>query len=532
METLCEHYGIKVTTVKECIISKDKIPFKYSLKNWKRKRFCVDLSFILLIYGMKSLPCLSKEVRPTRFVRDLMKGVKVHESELISNNKESKIDIEKLKNEKDKENALKISGEEVALASEIISKNIENVENETNKKGKKKVSRRIVSRLKGLETSLKKTIKPEFIEEEKDLYTKPLLKRAAIMNGNIVDKIEESNINSDKLSYKDILRSCPIKITHSFINNSKIYDSSELLGECQKVFSESIKNKKIIEERTLKSSVINLELRSVDEELKKIAEIKLHKYDDEKREEKRASKSYFTERRRVLRMLVQDNEPFKGIKKPDGGISSFCAKETLCSFAEVIKTVENEDKNYGSRYRVLLDLNTEDIGGVIKGKQVKKESESSIDFEQGEKTVVKYRVKGAISKSTKHKNPKNSKKKKKKIEKMRNNRIKNRNNLLKETSEDKESSEKVINLFKRISHFKRGDRHFENKNPKEKMIKMNERTMVKILEKYIPKEFLEFKPPNEKEDLEYKVYSNPKEWLEEQIQLKINKIRTTKELLH
>lgn len=179
-----------------------------------------------------------------------MKGVKVHESELVCNNKASKVDIEKLKNEKDKENTLKISGEEVASAFESINENIKNVEDEMNsRRGKKKAPKRIISRLRGLETNLKRVIKPEFIKEEKDLDTKPLLKRAAIMNGNIASKIEESNINSDKLSYKDILRSCPIKITHSFINNSEIFQSNDLLKECQKVFSKSIENRKSIEEK-------------------------------------------------------------------------------------------------------------------------------------------------------------------------------------------------------------------------------------------------------------------------------------------
>lgn len=290
---------------------------------------------------------------------------------------------------------------------------------------------------------------------------------------------------------------------------------------------------KVSKKKTLKSSVINLELKSVEGELKKISEIKLTKYDEEKKEEKKMAKNYLTERRRVLRMLVQDNEPLKNIKNPEGKVSSFCAKETLCDFAQVIKTVENEDKNYGSRYRILLDLNTEDVEGVIKGKQIKKDSEDAINFDQNEKSTVKYRTKGTLNKRLKYKKPTDSqKKKKKKIEKLRNNRIKNRSNLLRETSESKESSEKVINLFKKISHLKRGDRHFENNRPKEKIEKMNEKTMLKIFKKYIPEELLEFEFPNEKSDLEYNIYTTPKEWLDEQIQLKINKIRTIKELLH
>lgn len=542
LEAICEKYGVDVVEAKRCIIKKVKYPFRFEFKlnNWQRKRLCSDLSFLLVIYGLKPLGVQSKNVKPSKFVKALMRDVKVHEDELLSSNASGEIDIEKL-NEKEEPNSIGVSGKEVAEVIGILDKSIE-VSNERASKERKKTGKRIEyhksMRLECMKTNVKNILKPDYLLCKKEIDRNPVLRKAAIMNGNIVKEKEQSNINTNKLSYKDILLEKPIIVSGAYGINYGMYDSANLLKECQEKYSDETHQGADNKIKQLKLSVINSELTSVESELEKISHMKFNVYEEEKRKERKLSKSYFTERRRVLRMLHQDNSNFSthpvGKEKKIG--IAHC-NSTLSEFAKVIKSVEREKKNLGSRFRVLYELETEDVGGVIKGRSFKKEKEGEEPNNKtdlnlvNEKSEVRYRLKGALAKKEKikkYENVKTRTSKMKKIEKFRSKRKENRTKLLKETDNDLKSVKKVTSFMTKIAHFKREDKHCENLHPKSKeRIVLHPSKFVKIMEKYIPKELLSFKL-NENKGLDFNIYSTPKEWLEHEIQFKINKIRRIK----
>lgn len=530
---------MNVVEAKRCIIEKVKYPFRFEFKlnNWQRKRLCSDLSFLLVIYGLKPLGAQSKNVRPSKFVKELMRDVKVHEDELLSSHASGEIDIEKL-NEKEEPNSIGVSGKEVAEVIGILDKSIE-VFNERASKEKKKTGKRIEyhksMRLECMKANVKNILKPDYLLCKKEIDKNPLFRKAAIMNGNIVKEKEQSNINTNKLSYKDILLEKPIIVSGAYGINYGMYDSVNLLKECQEKYSYEAHQKNDEKIKQLKLSVINSELTSVESELEKISHMKFNVYEEEKRKERKLSKSYFTERRRVLRMLHQDNSNSTACPTEKGKkIGMAHCNSTLSEFAKVIKSVEKEKKNLGSRFRILYDLETEDVGGVIKGKIFKKEEEPNNKTDLSlvkEKSEVRYRLKGALAKKEKIKKYENTKTrtpKMKKIEKFRSKRKENRTKLLKETNNDLKSVKRVTSFMTKIAHFKREDKHCENLHPKSKeRIVFHPSKFIKIMEKYIPKELLSFRL-NENKGLDFNIYNTPKEWLEHEIQFKINKIRRIK----
>lgn len=546
LEAICDRYKINVLTAKKCIIERPKFPLRYEFGfgNWQKKRICVDLSFLLVVYGMKPLNSLSKNVKPTKFVRNLMKDVKVHEDELMLSLTSSEIDVEKL-SEEEKQNSIGVSGKEISEVVKVLNENIKNIKEKASKMKKKKekmAESHKILRLDGLKTNIKNILKPDYLIQEKEIDKNPMLRRAAVMNGNIVKEKEESNINKEKLSYKDILLKKPITISGSYGSSYGIYNSAGLLKECQESYSYTVQ-KKNEDVKRLKLSVINSELFAVESELEKISHLKYNVYEEEKRKERRISKSYFTERRRVLRMLVQDNSkpsnpPATGEKKV--GIAH-CV-DTLSEFAKVIKSVETERKNHGSRFRILCDLETEEIGGVMKGRIFKKEKEEEkgkekeevFDLEK-EKAVVRYRLKSFLSKKAKTQESGKQKEKGgkaskmvRKIDKFKNKRKERRTKLLKETTENQMDVKKINSFMTKIEHYKRGDSHIESIHPKRKeKVVLQPRKFVKVMEKYIPRELLSFKV-EESRELDFNIYNTPKEWLEHVIQLKINKIRVVK----
>lgn len=537
LEALCDHYNLKVSMVKKSIIDKDKFRFVYNLNNWQRKRFSIDLSYILLLYGYKPLPGLTKNTKPTMFVRNLLRGTKIHEDELSVDNTNSFLNIEKLKNEKDK-NILGISGEDVAEVAQVFEENITKMD-EMLKNDKRKKRRAaegvIVRRFKGLESNLKNLIKPEYLISKKEIDKKPFLKKVAQLDGNITKNKEESNINSDKLTYKDILLQKPIKITCNDSSKAKLYDSTDLIKRCQQVYFESASSK-VHEERMLKLDLISLEARNTEAELKKInsvSHLKI-KHDESLRIDRKISKEYFTERKRALKMLREDNMHVSKIQsKSKIEIDEQDSIEVLKSFAKVVKTVESQNKNQGSRYRVLFDLNTEDVDGVVNGKVFKQDlikGEEIKTIEGKLSSTTLYKFKGSvnkISKAKKMKDPKNREKSPrfKKIEKERNKRKERRSKLLKEVVSDVSKIKKITEFMSKVSSVKRGDKHVENIRPIENYKVMSEIKMLKIFERYIPKELINFNQEDDKKYLSYNIYNTPKEWLDHNIQLKLNKFR-------
>lgn len=406
IQDLSTYYNIDVGETRRVAETRTSFTIM-NMKNWQKKRFCVDLSYLLCLYGQKPLIYVCKNINPTAFILNLTKDIKIHKSSLKINPNKNSVDFEKLKNSGDC-TKLEVKNEEIIKTFETLEKCKEKIIENDDGNRRSIVNRRVDS-VVSKEKNLMKRMKPEIIKSSTYLESNERFIKSALGNKNIVEDKSEENINikREKLTFKDILLHYPLKVKV----DQRVTETTELFEESKKGFLGSVKN---AAEYSVCSKMVSIVNNDLNKTKRSISDLK-----------SKAGKSYTEDERKVKNYLKERKGALTALKKELDDEGSEITHRTESSrffkyFSNLGEQIRKREEN--NSYKVLSTEYMDELDGPLKGYLLDPVVGNEVSNLRGK---IKYKFKGElcnvrkgieISKEVKQKKiPKNQRKKNERI---------------------------------------------------------------------------------------------------------------------
>lgn len=476
MEKLCEYYSVDIGVVKAQISRRFFNGLELKMRNWKLKRYAVDISYLNVLYGVKPFRYLTKSIMPSSFVRNLLINVKINKNELEQRVVLDDLDKEKLKNS-GCGNKYKKSGEDVVEAIDALEtarqKVCEKIDDlkksvpDAKAKGEKKRILGIIkseekdkSFLKNIESEIKMKIKPEYFtktENYLDIY--PAFKKAAEKDNIMMNPDEEEKIvSSKKMDYKDILLKYPVKLSlRDYKNDLKEVYSTE-------VFASNITSFNYIELGQGSSGVQRLEFKLIASESQgKLLESEKKSMSGPNKGNKPA-KLQVNEKLRATKMII--NETKRDLEALKNKINE--AKSETTMIDGIVRLIQgSKDREWGSRFSILSDQCFEEFGEPFTGKDKSSivEDDDSRSIEKMQTGSFKMRLNDKKRrKDAKEKGGKQSRKLEKSIKTNIDKRKTNRSKKLTNLTGSKDVGKQIVSVFNVLKNIRVSrDRRKDNK---------------------------------------------------------------------
>lgn len=202
---IADHYGLTIDEVLSCCKGRCS-SMSRKLGNWQNKRFCSDLSTVMMIFGGSPMTYLDKGVPPKKGLLNEMKrlGIKVCKSKMKVCNNSSLLDIEKIKESGEFYKDAPISIEDTIRALEVAENHTIMLEKEKedlmakmpvrNQKYKNRLEliKKKCTKLNNLPNLIKSIASDEFLMKKTFLECNPLIVSKA--KSFLVDDEKDENL--------------------------------------------------------------------------------------------------------------------------------------------------------------------------------------------------------------------------------------------------------------------------------------------------------------------------------------------------